>query len=835
MDCNVKPAPRCLRGPSNSVPLALLSLCFVFASQRAHAETVDCSAISVLEGPGLQKVAFAVPTASSKSTIFLLLEAGYGPMALEAERLGDTRAQVLLPAPFDEAGSQIEATLLAIGDDDSIEWVCDEIETRLLPLAAHPGGTDRFATYLGDLSDQFWPGLALTADDGKLAQLSDMFAEMRTEITELADGLSDDGLAQTDAFLGTYLGALKDTDPPTVAVSAAPANSALALFAAAPPPEAAGVSGTIRKALLNACPADPQELTEYIQLGTKARAHTGAAAQFYLTTGLTLAGVSARLLNKAYFRNETADKVIEKSVATVNAVQGLLGDYLTGMMPLNLDSLDITHTGSFFYDDTPPDARQVVVTGAQLRTSSDGWSMDKLALDTLLGAAGLRSGAPPSGPVSDAVLGQAQRNATRLERIAQTVEAQFGTNLAVTNQVRNTVRRHANAAQTELEAMQMGVETVQGTLQGQVTGQATGAVGNSDLGPLGKKISRCQLDLAKPEDGSRPKHVFLTMEGGNNAVAIPAFEPPLALDIVGTGRATALVQLNPSTSTFPIPQARSLPEASFEVEVARLKIGIEGPGPQVQAGQVLDFVATTEGVRDSPRLIWSVSPVMLMQASGDFSEQVRLSVPADLPDGTVITLTATALGDFISAAEQAPQTSVALQIKEEDSENVSTTSCGQMMQNLERPKTLSSGQTLAGNWQRLSSALLAWGNINSANCRQFQSYQSHEGQVFEIPSDPGGLAWVFAPDPWPLGKISKDVFIAALQGNVSYSPAIFSCYAPPGYVSLKHWLDRPEVEVFVYGSPNEQVCSSYVVTDGTFTMVHGDLAVDWSASLFQRE
>lgn len=839
MDCDVKPPPHRSASFVQSLPAALLSVALVFVGHRLEANTVDCSVIPALKGPGLQKIAFAVPSRPNTSAIVLLLDTGYGPMALDAAVAGDNRVQILLPPPWDEAGSHVTSTLLAIAEDESIDWVCDGIETHVLPLAPQPGGTTRFAAYLGDLSDQFWPGLAVTPDDGKLVQISDMFADLQGEIIGISDGLSDEGLAQTDAFLGGYLSGLKETAPPTDTVAATPATGTLALFSTAPPPAAPGLSSTIRKALHDTCPAGPLELTEYIMLGTKARAHTGAAAQFYLTTGLTLAGVSARLLNKAYVRSDAVDKVIDKSVATVNAVQGLLGDYLAGSMPLNLDTLDITHTSSVFYDDTPADARQVVVTGAQLLTRSDGWSMDKAALDTLLGVAGLRSGGPPSGPVSDAVLGQAQRNATRLERIAQTVEKQFGTNLAVTNKVREAVRRQASDAQTELDALQMGVETVKGSVEGQITGQGTGAVGNSDLGPLGKQISRCRIDLTRPEDGSRPKHLFLNMQGGDNTVAIPALEPPLALDIVGTGRATALVQLNPSAGTFPIPQARSLPEASFEVEVQQLNIRIEGPGPQVEAGQILEFVAATERVADAPRLIWSVTPPMLIEDSGALSERVRVSVPDTLPDDTVITLTATALGDFISAADSTPQKSVVLQIRKDDApkpEDDSTTmTCGQMMQTLERPKTLSTDQTLAGEWQRLSSGLLSWGRISNARCRQVQSYQTYDASEFQIPSDPDGLAWVFAPEPLPLGKISKDVFIAALQRNVSESPAIFSCYAPPGFASLKQWLDSPEVDVFVYGRPGSASCSDYVVTDGTYTMQHSDMMIDWSAVLFRRK
>lgn len=840
MHCDNKPLP-CSWGrfSQTSFP-TMLSAFLVFAGQRVDAETVDCSGIPVLEGPGLQMVEVALPTTANNATIFLLLDTDYGPMALEAEKLSNNRARILLPAPWDDAGSQATSTLLAINDDDRIEWVCGEIETRLLPLALQPGGTDRFAAYLNDLSDQFWPGLALTADEGKLAEISDMFAEMRAEITEMAGGLSDDGLAQTDAFLGAYLGALKDTDPPTVTVAAAPTAGALALLAAAPAPAAPGVSGTILKALQNACPAGPLELTEYIRLGTKARAHTDAAAQFYLTTGLTLAGVSARLFNKATLRNGTADKVIDKSIATVNAMQGLLGDYLAGMMPLNLDKLDITHSNAVFFDDTPENARQVVVTEVQLRTRSDGWSKDKAALDALLGVAGLRSGGAPSGPVSNAVLGPARQNATRLERIAQTVEKQVGTNLAVTNEVRQTARRHADDARIKLEVMEMGVETVQGTVQGQVTGQATGALGNSEIGPFGKQVSHCRIDLTKPEDGSRPRHVFLNMAGGDNTVATPALEPPLALDIVGTGRATALVRLNPSDSTFPIPQARSLPEASFDLEVESLRIRIEGPGPRVAAGEVLEFVATTEGVAEGPRLIWSVSPVMLIEESGQLSERVRLRVPDDLPADTVITLTATAMGSFISDAEQTQQHSVVMSVKQEEG----NMSCAGLMAQLVRPQLLASGKNLAGVWKGVSRLTLQSDGYHSATCRPAMGVKpSPGGRPLVIAHDPAGLSLpMFDGYPRPLGRVGKSDFLQMLFRFESSGfevaetlPPLNTCYAPPGFPSLLDWINSPDTEIFKIGPDRQGRCMGFAMTDDTHIVeLVGALGL-WEIILLRRE
>ncbi len=784
-------------------------------------------------------------------SVWVLLDPGAGAVALPMVFGSGEIASLLMPVTDDLEGRAVDALLIAEAADGALVWLCDAVTVDIQPLPSRPGGTAQFAAHLEALPGRLAPVLDLLPEGDAAVILSDMF-EATEGLQTLAQDLTPEELAPVDDLMGAYLAALRSAPgsgsgggAPAPAPDPTPTLTGFFGFAATVPsyrpPPGGSLPAVVRSAIADACPADPHQLTEYIELGMRARAHTDATAQFLLTTGLTLAGVSGRLVNAATVRDERIDTVLDKGVAITNTAQGIVGDYLAGMMPLNLVALEVDHTGATFFDDTPTDMRQVRVTSARLSTRSNGWNANKATLDLLIGAAALHSGGSISGQATRVSSSYIGGNAARLERITAALEIQVRAG-RVSQAALDQARGFADGAALVRD---LAVGTPVGVVEGLVAGQVTTSAGGSDWAPIPQQVARCTVDLTDTSNGRRPQHLFLSVAEGDADVAVPALEPPLALDIVGTGQRTALVQLNPSAAYFPIAHTGTLPEAVFVIDVARLDIDVTGPGPAIAAGETYRFEAQTAGTAEPPRLVWSVEPAIPIVEYGARSEAVNLTVPDDMPEGTLITLTVEAMGDFISSARDAPMEIVVLEIRRdgeaEPEEVVEYVQCTESMglPPLPRPRNLASGVPLAGTWSQTVIFEVTGYLRDGATCRDPEIWHDQPLRPLEIAPDPDGLSFPSATGPVPLGRMETADFLRYLETygwGLNDDPFYRNCLAPPGYATMSTWIWSPDTEIFAQVTQDRPgvPCMSFVLTDGNYLMIAENLSVDWLVRIYER-
>lgn len=676
---------------SRSPGAALVALALSLTAPQATAQEAitDCGRIGPLQGAALSTLSFDLPAAAAVTEIWAVLTYEGLPLALPVLPSEGGRGAMVLPLTLTlETAETVATTMLGLDAAGALVWLCEDLVVDVTPPPPRPGGTRQLAGTATRLAGRFDGVFPQGSDDtiGELAAIGSGLRGVAAELHTLAETAEADDLARADAILGAIAASLEARHPTAVRLRRPDAKFfPLAAIEGAP------------AALADACPADPRQLTEYIELGVRARVNTAADLQFMLTTSVTMFGVSGRLLNAGTIGSKPVDHAIDNAATAINTAQTLLTDYLAGMMPLNLERLEIRYGSPDFEDDTPPEARFFAIDRAILHTRSDGWSPDKAALDLLVGLATMRTGGVGglvTGPSSSALRSGgasgtaaiAGANATRLQRIADVVAAQQGLPGGPPQHVVDLMRSWADEAATRAtiaaeaaevfarnrraaDVIDFGVAPVLGVIEGQATGQLTGAVGAQDVGPIGRQVSRCAVEMLRDADGARSRHLIFDVVEGDGEVLQVALGERIGFEVVGSGTRTARVQLNPALEYLPLTRQSVLPDARVEVRVGQIQGRIDGLSPSVAPWSAHSLSAWIGGVTLDPPLVWSVEPPLPLTVTGGRGVYTAdLTIPEDTPEGTLITVSVRAEGDFISAAQVEPIWFAVAQVRSDDEE-----------------------------------------------------------------------------------------------------------------------------------------------------------------------
>lgn len=708
---------------------ACLGLAVALAPALAMAQAEpDCGRIGPLAGSSLSTLIFDLPAASETSEIWAMLGYDFAPIALPVRRVGPAQGALILPLTLHhDTPETVETTLVALDPEGALVWACADLVLDLTPPPPDPGGTERMAVRAEALAAQFEAALGAdpAAELAGLAEVPTGLRVLAADLRSLPGEIGPEDLARADATFGAVARALAAGDPP--APPPGPPwrrNQAVKFFPAQ-------IVETGPGTLADACPADPRQLTEYIDLGVRARINASADQQFLLTMSLTLFGASARLANAGLGGGRGVDRAIDLGATTLSTAQAVMTDYLAGMMPLNLDRLEITHDPTLIPDDTPRENRLFRIHSAVLHTRSDGWSPDKAALDVLLGLVSARTGGA-SGMASGSVSGGlrryaddlvanvgplaqhsamdirlafnraeiARRNLAVIERNAAALATWRSADLLPMPGFLGSSPRHidaarqayvqadiaagtllreadeaAQAAQTAArlrggaDLLDMVGAPVLGNAEGQAVGQLTGAIGAADMGPIGRIVSRCTVEMLRNGDGSRSRHLVFDVVEGDGEVLQVGLGDRIGFEVVGAGIRTARVGLNPALEYLPLTRQDVLPEARVTVHVDQIQGRIDGLPPGVAPWSIHSLSAWIGGVTLDPPLVWSVDPPLpLVVTGGQGVYTADLTVPEDLPEGTLITVSIRAEGDFISAAQVEPIWFAVAQVRSDDEE-----------------------------------------------------------------------------------------------------------------------------------------------------------------------
>lgn len=687
----------------------------------------ECGRIGPLTGQALGVIEVELPPGAAR--VWALLEYPGLPLFLPLRPGASAGAGLMLPltaAP--DAPDRLPLTLIGLDEAGEAVWLCGALTLDIHPLPPDPGGTLRLAARTEALASRF--ERLLGAADGpmsdEVAPIAAGLRDLAAELRALPDLLEPDELAQIDTTLGAVARHVGAAD-------ASPRRRGL-FRAAGPfkffPADLVNASPSLYAPDRNfdVCPAGPRQLTEMIDLAVRARINTSADQQFLFTTGVSGLAFAVRIGARG-----PAGRYADIAATTINTAQAVMSDYLAGMMPLNLDRLELSHDPADVQDDTPPEYRLIRVHSARLHTRSEGWSPDKAALDTVLGLVSLRTGGA-SGAASDRAtaalrgqaddlvqatrLGQAhgidvlqarrnydlaQRNAERAEAVAEALGRQAAERPVPLSEVarimdaRDAARasaREFGEASTQLTALRQeaataataertaaglrgladriedGYAPVAGVVEGQATGAATGVVGERGLGPIGRIVQRCRVEMLRDEDGRRSRHLVFDVVEGDGEVIQVGLGARIGFEVVGSGIRTARVALNPGLEYFPITRVDSLPEALIAVNVRRIHTRIEGLPGVVQPWSNHALSAAVSGTLQDPPLTWEVEPPMPLTVTGLRGSQVELIVPEDTPEGTLIVVRVRAEGDFISAAQAEPVWVAVAQVREDEPQQV---------------------------------------------------------------------------------------------------------------------------------------------------------------------
>lgn len=613
---------------------------------KAQSAAEACAGLMALEGAALSWLTLPLPdTPQPPAHVWALIRAGGVPMTLPVDLRAAGEGALLLPLTPAGGPEGMDLALVGLDSWGAVVWACPNLTLRVTPPPPMPGGRDRAAARaegLADLAD------CVAGSEGAGLLPPGLGEGLRLLASDLraieAAGVDPADLERLDAVLGAFEALMPDRlglpPPPR------PALDPTKFFPAT-------LARTDPTTYRNVCPTTPEQLTEYIDLGVRARINTDAGQQLLLSTGLTLAGLSARLANRALGGAPPVDRAIDTTITSLAPTQAVLSDYLAGMMPLTLERLEVSHDPTEVPDDALPESRAFRIHRVWVHTRSDGWSPTKAAFDIVLAVATVGTGGgagQATSQASGALRGQAdevlaatrlglaqgldirlaERNlsaardtAIRSRRIAQAVQAQGLGDKALTT----LTRAHAEAAEQAVvvhrEALDaLGAETraaaegarqadtlraqaevvdnviapgfgvAEGAGQGVLSG---GLFSDDNLGPIARQVARCRVDVSRGADGQRPPHLWVRVVEGDSEVLREQLEglPGVAVvfDTVGPGRRTLEVTLNPRLDLFPLTRHRALPRHVIEVHVGQIQGRIDGLPMAVQAGSTHDLVA----------------------------------------------------------------------------------------------------------------------------------------------------------------------------------------------------------------------------------------------------
>ena len=715
-----------------------------------------------LSGPALGTLTLDLPAAAAPTTrVMALLQAPGAPRTLDLTIDDAGRAVLPLPLPAlsgaaPDGVQTIPLTLVGQDATGAVTFACADLPLAVTPPPPDPGAGLRLARRAETLATEIGYLALLMPAMGDLAEGLDALA---TDLDSLFAPDADPATAPLDAAqlarFEAVLGAVDRALPPLPGslvgrvVAPEPARRDRDKFF---PADLATFIETNRE--MNVCPRSPEELTEYIDIGVRARINTDAVQQLLLSAGLSAAALSAQLFNRALGGPAGLENGIGHTVTVLATSQAVLSDYLAGMMPLNLDRLAVTHDPTLIPDDAPPEVRVFRLHGITLHTRSDGWRADKAALDIVLavatagtggvagrasnaGSAALRRqgddialaaynqsvaqvqrarhgvhlaeetlalgrseakiaedaltalrrpGALP-GDAGDFVIGSAERHVRASqevvfsnEAVLASAEAQLEAALATRTQLLADANRRGAHLDAAADALDTYGNPVLGVLEGAGQGQLTGAGANATQTLIQSFVSRCQVPMTRGADGRAPPHIVTRILEGDAEVlrlmldGVP--ETPHAFEAVGPGTRTIEVSLNPRVDLLPLTRQTLLPRETIPVRVGQVQAAIRGLPAGLEAGGRYPLTAwINEGAQGeiigTPALTWEVDPPFALSVDpGPFNlnRAATLSLPEDLPDGTLITVRIRAAGDYISARVIEPVWVAVGQVRDDEDE-----------------------------------------------------------------------------------------------------------------------------------------------------------------------
>ncbi|SFI47864.1 hypothetical protein [Jannaschia pohangensis] len=147
------------------------------------------------------------------------------------------------------------------------------------------------------------------------------------------------------------------------------------------------------------CPVDAEELNRWIRMQFAAEFGTAGLGKGLLTASSVAASASAELFVASVSNNKKARQTASAAVGLAYAAYSIHLDYLKGMLPSSLPSLDADIWNPVIHEDEPN--LRVYLERVQITSKSKGWDSRKAALDAAIAIAGALGQKGAAGRVGD--------------------------------------------------------------------------------------------------------------------------------------------------------------------------------------------------------------------------------------------------------------------------------------------------------------------------------------------------------------------------------------------------------------------------------------------------